>query len=136
MKNTNQISITPVAHDKLQSLTSELRMTPRAVASVILGHYCSRAAFMKTLGLPENAVPGIADSTTDKRAHLVRITSAAYEQLRSLASELGMTLRAVASDILEYYCSREDFEKALVEPPVEGPEPSGGRFSIQPFQTR
>ena len=124
MKNTNQISITPVAHDKLQSLTSELRMTPRAVASVILRYYCSKAAFMKTLGLPENAVVGIADSTTDKRAHLVRITSAAYEQLRSLASELGMTLRAAASGILDYYCSKAAFERALVEPPVEAPEPA------------
>ena len=112
-----QISITPAAYDGLRSLASGFGMTPRAVASVILCHYCSKKAFMETMDRrfldPVDPIV-ICDSTTDKRARQVRITPAAYERLHSLASGLGMTLRAVASGILCHYCSKKALEKALV----------------------
>ena len=102
-------------------------MTPRVVASAILCRYCLKEAFEKALDRrfldPTNYVV-ISDGTTDEHAHQISITSAAYDQLRSLASELMLpalaagastqddTVRDVASGILCHYCSKEAFEKA------------------------
>ena len=120
------IDVTPAAYKCLHSLASELDMTRGDVASVILYHYCSREAYMETLdrrGLGPTEPVVIANGTTDENAHQISITSAAYEQLRSLASELPKmsaarastqhdTMRDVSSQILCHYCSKEDFEKA------------------------
>ena len=46
----HQIWITSAAHKHLDSLASELRKTLRAVASVILCHYCSKEDFEKARG--------------------------------------------------------------------------------------
>ena len=74
-KRARQISITPAAHKRLDSLTSELGMKPRVVASVILCHYCSLKGFRETLDDP-GPFGGLIDKTTDELARQVRITPA------------------------------------------------------------
>ena len=56
------------------------------------------------------------DATTDARAQQIRITAAAYECLQSLVADLGVSPRAVASTLLNGYCSRKDYAAALTRP--------------------
>ncbi len=115
-----QIRITAGADRRLQALMSGFQGTSqRAVASTILQHYCSREAYIAALaGQPD-------ERHEPMRVRQIRITPGAHHYLRKLAAELGATPRAVASAILERYCSREAYVAALTRSVHGDDEPAG-----------
>ena len=43
----------------------------------------------------------------------IRITGAAYQQLSKLSRELAVSKRSIASQIIEQYCNREAYARAI-----------------------
>lgn len=103
-----QIRITPAAYEHLQTLVTELGISPRAAASTLLSGYCSRRDYAAAL-----ARPATSTATTDAPARQIRITPAAYERLQALVAELGISSRAAASALLSAYSTRKAYVGAL-----------------------